>query len=648
MPSAIVSRWSRPEKLIADDRSGLKRLFSDGRDSDVRGPIVGTVRHLGCYNEAIRQRHRAAGRTMATRTDRDLDELQRLAAAGLTQREIAHRLGVSRSTVQRDLRRLAAGSSGATVVELGERLNRKLATRAAGGRLTRNNVSSWLTSIRTILPPPNPLANWRDLDLNRDTLDNISPTQLAAILVDLAPEPNRALWDFTRMFDAGCKITVHTIGSDKQTPHEQGQAAIDDFIRLLGSHYGSFKVITARMAASFFIRGAVLAELVLDRAGRMPVDFVTPDPASIRFEEYEDPIRGTTWRLGQWQGGDFVILDRPTIQYVALDPLPGSPYGRPMIQAAIFPALFLLGLFQDLRRVVTQQGYPRLVLKVIVEKVRELNGIEDADELAEAVDDLITKIGTVWDSLEPDDAYIGTDMVEVADPVGTVSGDALAGVDAVIDALERQLITALKSTRLVMGKKEGGGEAEANREWELYLEAVKQVQQLAEELLERQLGLALEAQGIAAEVDVEFEEVRASEALRDEQTLQLRLQNAENAERLGYMSHDEGSEHAVGHPAVADRQEPVAQPMPNDEDDTANPGNLPGQETGDVGQETGDQRTIREPFTPAGGADGLDDLPESVGFTTADERKAARLWDQAAPGLAGLLDAAIVESEADS
>src|SRR5690606_28043428 len=141
---------------------------------------------------------------------------------------------------------------------------------------------------------------------------------------------------------------------------------------MLDDHYGSVDIVFGRLFMSAFLRGALFAELVLDSGGRVPVDLATPDPISVRFRRVQDPQRGPIWQPGQWQGGEFVPLDRPTVRYTPVDPFPGSPYGRPLAAPSLFTTLFLLAMLHDIRRVVQQQGYPRLDISLDTEKMATL------------------------------------------------------------------------------------------------------------------------------------------------------------------------------------------------------------------------------------------------------------------------------------
>jgi hypothetical protein len=438
----------------------------------------------------------------------------------------------------------------------GERsVNMEAARALAGGRVSLDSSQSYMGQIRVILPPPDAESVWRFADLDDDALRRFSPSQLLQMLADLSPDISRAVWDFLRMCNPGWEVVALVPGTEKAS--KPGQVALDAFLGTLHDLYGSVDVIIGRLFMSAFLRGALMAELVLDEAGRIPVDLATPDPASARFERIADPVRGTVWRLGQYQFGGFVELDRPTIRYVPVDPFPGSPYGRAPASPGVFTALFLLGLLHDLRRVMSQQGYPRIDVAVDLVKLRETMPAElasDPAQFQEWAGALMTEVRTAYRNLRPDDAYIHSDVVTINRPVGAADSSSLGAIDGIVSALERMSARALKTMPLMMGLSESNSETQANRQWEVFSASVKSIQHLAETLLERLLGLALQSQGVQATVRFRFAELRAAEMLRDAQTEQLQISNAFQKYAYGWTSIDEAAQVIVGH--KADQQTP--------------------------------------------------------------------------------------------
>jgi hypothetical protein len=401
---------------------------------------------------------------------------------------------------------------------------------------------------------------WRTQLLDSKTLDRISPAKLIELMVDVSPEISKAFWDFLRFCNPGWEVEAKT--GDEQ--NAAGQQAIEAMIDKLDELYGDTNVVINRLFTGAFIRGAFMAELVLDENGREFADLATPDPYTARFQRVNDPIRGTIWHLGQWQKGEWVDLSGyETIRYIPVDPLPGVPYGRSLVNPAIFPSLFIVGLLHDLRRVVAQQGYPRIDLEVVLEKLVEAmpaDAQNDPEIMQNWVNSIIDEISTVYAALEPDDAYVHTDVIKVNRPIGTIDSSSLGAVDGLLRALERMVTRGLKSMPLLMGSNEAVSETHANRQWEIHVAGIKSLQHYCEKLLQRLFQLALQAQGIQADVEFRFSELRASEMLRDAQTEAIQISNAKAKYDNGWISQDEASEEVTG--SAADDQEPRRQQSP--------------------------------------------------------------------------------------
>lgn len=553
----------------------------------------------------------------------------------------------------------------------------------ASGRLSWDDQYMFGSGMPIILPPDLERDEWRRLDLDASRIKYLPTARLLEVLVEASPDVSRALWDFLRLTNPGWTCTAYKPGTLDPSP--DGQAIIDDWVRRLRKRYGSVDVPIARLHFGAFLRGALFAELVLDQGGSTPVDLATPDPISARFKQVVDPVLGRQWQLGQYQGGAWVDLSvRETIKYIPIDAKPAVPYGRPPCAPAIFASLFLLGLLHDLRRVVAQQGYPRFVLRLLTDKLATLTPAsikQDPIKWKAWVEDHIDEIAKMYNDLQPDDALIVTDAVDVSKPMGAVSAEALASIDPLIRALERQLARALKTMPLLMGIIEGQSEANANRQWELQAAGIKSVQHLSESLLSEQATLACEASGVAAECVWQFAELRAAEKYRDAMTEGLEIDNATKEWLMGLISQEELSDRLVGHPPA----EPEPRFVPGKEipygDDnvattTGSPtadgspaGAKPNQDnTGGDAADTGDsqdpnargrfhglrirwdalprlvtaarripRKSDPQPWKPAGQP--LAYVPLDVPYDEGDRSRLLNEWDQRMPDMAGLLDA---------
>lgn len=425
------------------------------------------------------------------------------------------------------------------------------------GRFTQDDAygsaygALWGVAIR-----PDREVDWRALNLDDQTLSRIGTDDLVQIMADLSPEVSSALWHFIRFCNPGWEAKVLRPGTE--TADSVGQARLDAFLKTLGELHGAVDVIWNSLFTAAFLRGAFLAELIADESGRNPVDLVVVDPHVVEFEKRNDPVRGSVWQLGQQQNGTFMVLDMPTVRYVPVDPVPGAPpYGRSLVTPAIFSALFLLSLLHDLRRVVAQQGYPRLDLEVKLEELRQSmpeDAEDDPDVQRQWVEGVIDGVAEMYAQLQPDDAYVHTDVVKVNRPVGAVDASSLGAVDSLIKAIERMATRGLKTMPLLMGSNEAVSETHANRQWEIHVAGIKALQHLAEQMIEHLLTMALQMQGVRSVVQFRFAELRASEELRDAQTESMRIDNAMQKYLAGWISQEEAALEVTGH--ATDRPAP--------------------------------------------------------------------------------------------
>lgn len=394
---------------------------------------------------------------------------------------------------------------------------------------------------------------WHDLNLDSQALQKLSPHQILELLADISPEVSNALWQFLRFCNPGFKaIALRPSGAT--TAPQSHQRALDGIVQTISDRHGAIDLVLNRLFLGGFLRGSFVSELVFDEDMRQTLDLAIPDPASIAFRSHTDPLLGVIWEPGQWQNGHWVSLDLPTFSYVPIDPLPGRPEGRSPASPAILPAIFLLAMFHDLRRVVQQQGYPRIDLEIVAEQLlasmpSELEGDPDGFRIwaQQAVDQVVAEYG----KLEPDDAYVHLDSIKVNRPVGTLDSSSLGAVAGLIASLERMLVRALKTMPLLQGITDGVSEANANRQWEMHAASIKALQHLVEQQLERLLGLALQAQGIPAIVQFRFAELRASEQYRDALTESLHIENTIKKYNAGWISQDQASMSITGQPADA-------------------------------------------------------------------------------------------------
>lgn len=474
-------------------------------------------------------------------------------------------------------------------------LSSALAGQGIGGRLSADNPNllPGYTPNYVILPP-DAEGQWRSFDLDLASLDRIDPSCMLELLADLSPELSRALWDLLLFCNPGWDYELAD-EAGVAVANPRGQAVVDAALAAIAAQHGSLDVAVNRLNMNAILRGALFGELVLDEAGRAVVGLGIPDAATARFRRAPSPTLGVAYELGQLQLGFFVPLDRPTIAYLPVHPFPGSPYGRAPLAPGIFPALFRLGLLRDIRRVVAQQGWPRLDLSIDttalfeeLTKLREMEGQQlTLDEFNTELDNLIKKVADAYGGLPPDGAYVHTSDVTINRPVGAVDASSLGAVDGLMQAVERAAVQSLKTHGFMMSMPNAAPDAQSIRQAEAYYQTIRAFQHATEAVLSGWLTLALRAQGIPGKVVFRFAENRASEEIRDLQAEQLRVAVATAQYQAGWISQDEAAKKGADKDKAdvpAPRAAPVVAP--------ANPGSLDGQPQ---------RATPSAPFTPGEG-----------------------------------------------
>jgi hypothetical protein len=407
------------------------------------------------------------------------------------------------------------------------------------------------------------------LDIDTNHLDWFTPRELLNMLIDVSPDISAAAWQFQRMCNPGFECRVYELGSDTVESSE-GSQYVSTFFERLRQLYGSMDIVLGRYFMGAFLAGAFVSEIVLDQ-NFDSIDLVAPDPEYIRFRKRKDPIRGEVWEPGQWQDGKFVSLDLPTFRYLPVDPVPASPYGRALAAPALFTAIFILSLLHDIKRVIMQQGYKRMDIELNTEMAFDNFNYDSQgnDNFGSYVYSAINQVKNIYRTLQPDDAFIHTDMFSVNTPTGTIDLDSIGAVDKIMERLERQITRALKSNGVVMDTSNNTNESDSNRKWEIYAAGIKSLQHHCENMMESQLQVGMQAKGIQGRVMFRFAELRASEMLRDEQAQAMRTQNARNNYEAGFVSQDEASNYAVNHNADQPEPRKAVEPLDLVKDDNS-------------------------------------------------------------------------------
>ena len=342
--------------------------------------------------------------------------------------------------------------------------------------------------------------SWNLAFLDERYLASQTTTDLIDSLKDVSPEFNRALHDFIQFVVTSYELVVD---------NPEGLNILEEVIETMSDKKESFITKLEKAASSIFLHGAIFSEVVFDPQGREFSDFVIIDATLVEFRESEDPVDGQQYRLGQMKDGRFVDLqDDPTVDYIAFDSVTGSPFGRSLSAAGIFPALFSLMLMKDLRQVIRTSGYPQKVAQADRQKLYDSGTTDPADQLAiieKTKEDLINFLS------QPAGPYTDTPILGSEWEIKTIEGirgSNLAAVETLINTIERMMVRAFKTNSVIFGINSSSGLSDnSGTQAEMHYVLIDSIQRKMEQWITRSFEEILRARGNPGNVSFKLKRI---------------------------------------------------------------------------------------------------------------------------------------------
>ena len=397
-----------------------------------------------------------------------------------------------------------------------------------GGQQTRDRTGSdHVPSIGYMQRPSQSWDKWRYELLDENRLHELTFEQLMEVVLSISPDADMALWNLNLFVNPYCWF-------EYEREDARSEAVVEEMLDRLITYWGGLDVIVSQMVASLFLFGGVLTELVLSRNGMKPAFIVVQDPSTVRFQKEYDAFTGAyVWSYGQFNNGKFYSMrEDPTILYLGLHPLPGAPLGRPMIGSALSIILHIIGFIRDLRRVIANQGYPRLDISMDLGMMRNLHAQLKAENpnvssFSEWANAQKENIMALYAALKPHQAFVHSDDVTVNPHTGVLNSQSMGMLESIMDVLQRQAANGLKSNSLMQNFSSASnwGDHQSTTKWEVYTEGVGSLQETIAYLLSSHFSYGLRVEGIDNRVMCHFGEVNESQAQRRAETRKIEIEN---------------------------------------------------------------------------------------------------------------------------
>ena len=413
-------------------------------------------------------------------------------------------------------------------------LTTPIVVRRGQGRSTGLDLATDFLFDQT-LAPPDPSASWRELEVMRSDLLNLPYSRLAQIALDLSPEVNKGLHDFLRFVNPS-----HVLRNSNPVAEQASHA----FMRQLDTYYGSFRSHIDSLWSGIFLTGGVFPELILGAGSREPLDLVFNDPGSARFRRERDALRGPRWRLGQETRQGFNYLDdTPLVKYLGFDRLTDNPYGRPIVGPAVHSSVFLLGLIQDLRRVIVNVGLSRTDYSLDGEELLKMIGrnpeiANDSNATSQFIAEQIAKIRSVLSHLDVDEDFVHVSALKVNYATNPMTVN-LSGLSTVVETLQQNVVNGFKGISALLNIMNSTTETHIRSQLEYFVSALQSLQDEVAAMLSEFFDIGNQVQGISGETEFKFRRQRSADKLAMAQIEQIRTETVVNKYDSTIISRDE-------------------------------------------------------------------------------------------------------------
>ena len=296
--------------------------------------------------------------------------------------------------------------------------------------------------------------------------------------------------------------------------HPDAVAYIHDVLHRLERRRKSLPLLLGQIADGIFYGGGIYREIILADDRETTLDYVINDPITVKFEYVKDPEYGEVFELIRVNAdGTLTRLEGdPTVNYLPLNSDVNSPFGKPYLLAAIFPAVWQLMLLKDIRDVLRTQVSPFMHVKIDTERMLEIAGGDEKVALERSIKSRNDAIEQ-WANKSADTAVGSGDEVsyEIISGLNRTTFDT----DPIVKMLNRDIASGTNTMPVFLGHNEGTTETHADVQWLIQTAFLRSILRETGNALTSDLNLMVTAKGVRGEVYLKLLEMNAIERLRE-------------------------------------------------------------------------------------------------------------------------------------
>lgn len=401
-----------------------------------------------------------------------------------------------------------------------------------------------LTGYLRRIPRPSGSSGYEAYEkLSSTLMQNLPPEQLRNVFVNNNPNVSRALNDFRKFINPGWTL------------QPEGHPLFSRLFDNMGRHNEDINTLINSLSDSLYKDGASFTEIIFNddndprRIVGIPAytaEFIMSDGEDGEFEE-----------LGQYdpEAEDFFrsFHGDPTFKYYPLLPEVGNPYGRLIMDSAIYHLMMVKGFFQDYKDAISSIIWPNLLMSIDREQLAGMNQAQQSQIVQGLVEQVNTEIG----KLEPGGILTFGSEVQISGYISGMNQTNLGAVTDCINIMNNEIMRALESESVLFGMTEGLAETHVTQQMRNYGYFINLGQGVLNKLFTHyfNLILTLNDQEANARFKLKFaiaeERLQAAkvylaerEALKAESDDMLALvQGIESAKEFGYFDEQQAKEY---------------------------------------------------------------------------------------------------------
>ncbi len=312
--------------------------------------------------------------------------------------------------------------------------------------------------------------------LTTKDLADLPTHQVRQVMANSNPQVSAAITDFQEYVKPGWDI------------YPESHPILDRWFDDMGLYDVSIDGFIDQISESMFLHGAYFYESAYE--DDIPKRLVGLDPYSAVYKRSESKT-GQFFELGQRQRNEpFVSLHfDPTIEYKPLYAQVGNPYGKPLVDAALFHLIMVVEFFKSYQQVLQTLVWPALLMRIDREVIAEM--VKTESKRGAFVTEVLAMLKKELEEMGPGKVLsYGSEVME-PELLSGMNKANLGGVPDFIDILDRQIMMALKSNQLLFSGSDSFTETRAMYEMNHYALLINHAQTSINESMTRQCNIAL-------------------------------------------------------------------------------------------------------------------------------------------------------------